>query len=737
MQKSSLVTAIASVLAIASTATAQQAAPGAESAATELEEVIVTAQRRTENLQNVPIAITAVSADRVEALHATRLTDLAGVAPGLVLDRGSANDTVTLRGVGGGGRNIGFGSRAGVYLDGVYIGQSTALNQPMLDIERIEVLRGPQGTLFGRNTVSGAVSIITRPPEDDFHADLVAATGNQDYQKYSVVANAPLGTDKLLGKFSFVDEQRDGFTKNLYNGDHVIGSLDLQSWRAALRAQPTDALTLDLIVDDTQDDSFRSGPESISTLTGGGTTDPNAPKPFETNTNTRRIKEGSNKGVNFTVNYSLPVAATLTSITAYRESRLFVQADNDYSPVDFVKTDYHDAFDQFSQELRLASDQDGRMRWVAGVFFLDEQADTHRDAGWGAAAPLLGLGLAANSITPADASIDTRSYAVFGSFDYDFTDRWTLNTGLRYTDETRDLRFDLDGSTSGLIGIATLDNFHDDASEDHWTPVVGLTFKASDDVNLYVRYSEGFKSGGWNVDFLNRNQIKDLDGNGRVDFAFLTETVTSYELGVKAEMLDRRLRANVAAFQSDYQDYQINSFVHFPGGVTVIQLTNAAKVETKGVELSLEAVPVEGLLLTLDAAYIDAKFDKFPGGGAAGTDASGNQLPFAPEWSGSISAQYSVPITAWNARLELFGQYAYRDPTYAGQENLPTQELGARNLTNARVSLEFAKRWGITVWGNNVFEDSYLTNQTRDFFGTRFVERGDPRTYGLELSARF
>lgn len=736
MKRFASTTIIAGLAGLAGPIAAQTVAPQPAANAA-LEEIIVTAQKRTENLQDVPIAISAIGADRIEQLHATRLSDLAAVAPGLSLDRGSANDTVYIRGVGGGGRNIGFGGRAGVYLDGVYIGQPSALNQPMLDIERVEVLRGPQGTLFGRNTVSGAVSIVTRPPADEFGARITASGGNWDYRSASVIADVPIVADKLLTKLSFSDERRDGFTTNLFDGDDVIGSLDLQSWRLGLRALPSDALTIDLIVDYTQDDSFRSGPESVSNLTGGGLTDPNAPEPFETRTNTPRIKETRNEGANLNITYDLPNSMTLTSITAYRESKLFVQADNDYSPVDFLHTEYRDEFEQFSQELRIASPSDRRARFVAGVFYLQETAETNRVAAWGAAAPLLGLGLAPNSSTPSDASIKTDSYAAFGSFDFNLTERWIFNAGARYTSEKRDLLFNLDGSNSGLVGIATLSGFRDDADEDRFTPTAGFTYRISDSTNLYARYSEGFKSGGWNIDFLNRNQVRDLNGDGRVDFAFDTETVKSYEIGAKSEFFERMLRLNIAAFQADYQDYQINRFVRFPGGITVIQLSNAAEVSTRGAELSIEALPFDQLRLTVDAAYIDGEFESFPGGGAAGSDASGNELPFSPEWSGSFSAQYTLPIPAWAGQLVLFGQYAYRTDTYAGQENLPAQELESRGLLNARIALQFAERWEISVWGNNVLDEEYLTNRTSDFLGTRFVERGDPRTYGVEASVQF
>jgi len=701
-----------------------------------LEEVVVTAQKRTENLQDVPIAVSAIAEDRIEQLHASRLSDLTAVAPNFSVEK--ANGTVYIRGVGGGGRNIGFGGRAGVYLDGVYIGQAAALNQSLLDIDHVEVLRGPQGHLFGRNTVSGAANIITRTPGSEFGGELIVGAGNLGYGSVGLRTDLPIVPDKVLAKASIGLERREGFTRNLFDGDKTIGSLDSQSYRAAVRFLASEALTIDVSADYMRDHSFRGGPESVSNLTGGGTTDPYAPAPWVVNTNTPRFKHAETGGAALNIQYELAGGSTITSITAYRTSKQAIQADNDYSPIDFLHTLYQDEFKQFTQELRIASPDEGRLRYVAGIFLLKEDADTNRVAAWGAPVVALGLGIPPNSSTPSAADIETKSYAAFGSLDFDLTDRFTLNAGGRYTSEKRKLLFNLDGSNSGLVGIATLKDFRDEDDENRFTPSIGATFKATDDVNVYAKYSTGFKSGGWNVDFLNRNQVRDLNNDGRADFAFDTETVQSYEIGAKTELFDRRVRLNLAAFIADYDDYQINRFVQFPGGITVIQLSNAAKVHTQGAELSLEALPITGLRLTLDAAYMDATFDDFKGGGPAGSDATGNELPFSPKWSGSASAQYTVDLPSMGSELTFFGQYAYRSRTYAGQENLPNQVLDARNIVNARVTLtHIDSNWAVSLWGANITDDDYLTNRTADFLGTKFVERGEPQTYGIEVTAAF
>ncbi len=714
-------------LACGATATAQEVV---------LEEVVVTAQKRTENLQDVPIAVSAVGAERVEQLHATRLADLTAVAPNFSVEK--ANGTVYIRGVGGGGRNIGFGGRAGVYLDGVYIGQAAALSQSLLDIDHVEVLRGPQGHLFGRNTVSGAANIITRAPAAEFGGEVTLGAGNLEYRSLGLRADLPIVEDKVLAKLSVGLEKRDGYTRNLFDDDRVIGSLDSQSYRGAIRLLPNEKVTVDVSADYMRDKSFRGGPESVSGLTGAGLVDPLAPNAYEVNTNTPRFKHVETGGGAVNVNYEQDDGSAITSITAYRTSRSAVQADNDYTPIDFLHTLYEDEFRQLSQELRIASSDEGRLRYVAGVFLLSEEADTKRVAAWGAAAVGLGLGLAPNSSTPSSAGIRTTSYALFGSLDYDLTERLTVNLGGRYTIEQRKLRYDLDGSNSGLVGIATLKGFKDEDEENRFSPSIGATFKATDDLNLYAKYSTGFKSGGWNVDFLNKNQVKDLNGDGRADFAFDTETVQSYEIGAKAELFERRLRLNAAVFAANYDDYQINRFVQFPGGITVIQLSNAAKVETKGVEVSFEAAPIRNLLLTLDAAYMDAAFDDFKGGGPGGADASGNALPFSPKWSGTASAQYTFDLPSLGSELTLFGQYAYRAETYAGQENQDNQRLGERKLVNARATFtHLGTGLSVSVWGSNITDQDYLTNRTADFLGTKFVERGEPQTYGLEVTARF
>jgi iron complex outermembrane recepter protein len=700
-----------------------------------LQEVVVTAQMRSENLQEVPIAASAFSAERLNELGAVRLTDLSTAAPSFSVERASNVDTVFIRGVGGGGRNIGFGGRAGVYLDGVYIGQTNAIDQTLADVERVEILRGPQGTLFGRNTVSGAVSIVTRAPQREFQAGVNVKVGNYRDRAGGAYVNGPIA-EAVAGKLSVFTERRDGFTLNLYDGNVDIGKIAVDSVRGALRFGSGSDLSVDVAGDFTRDHSLRGIYESVSGTTGTGTVDPFAPLPYQVNDNDLPVREQENYGGSATVNFHLTSMLSLTSISAYREVRAFRHNDNDYAPLSMLFTDYTDRFDQFTQELRLASGADGDFRFVAGVFFLTETANTYRTATAGSDAAGR-LPIAPGAVSLSSGEIKTDSYAAYANVNYDIVTALRLDAGARFTYERRNLLFNLDGARSGGFGIGVLPNFRDSDDENHVTPSISLTYSFADDANVYAKYSQGFKSGGWNVDFLNVRQITFQPGGG-TPFAFDTETADSFELGMKSEWFARRLRVNAALFATDYEDYQTNQFVAYPGGATVIQLNNAAKVETRGAELSVEAYLVEDLRANVDASYLDAEFDSFPGGGAAGADATGNRLPYAPRLSGSFGVTYALPMSLFDGKMTLFGQYAYRDSTYTSQENTSDQLLPSYGIYNGYVgwrSAQSALEMMFRV--QNIADKDYLVNRARDFLGTATVTHSDPRTYGLEVKARF
>ena len=701
-----------------------------------LQEVVVTAQMRSENLQEVPIAASAFSAERLSDLGALRLTDLSTTAPSFSIERASNVDTVFIRGVGGGGRNIGFGGRAGVYLDGVYVGQTNAIDQNLADVERVEILRGPQGTLFGRNTVSGAVNIVTLAPQHEFSAGVDVMGGNLSDHSVGAHINGPI-SDAVAGKASVFSERRDGYVLNLFDGDTDIGKIAVDSVRGALRFGNTSNLTVDLAGDYTRDRSLRGIYESVSGLTGKGTVDPLAPLPNQVNENDRPTREQENYGGSATVNWNLSSNLSLTSITAYRKVEAFRHNDNDYAPLSLLFTDYSDTFDQFTQEFRIASPSEGNFRYVAGLFFLNETADTYRTATVGSDAAGR-LPATPGAVSLINGEIETDSYAAFVNVNYNFAPALRLDAGARFTHERRGLFFNLDGSQSGGFGIGVLPNFHDHADENRFTPTISLTYLMADDANVYAKFSQGFKSGGWNVDFLNTKQITFLPGDNKTPFAFDTETVNSYELGLKSEWFAHRLRANVAVFEADYSDYQTNQFIAYPGGTTVIQLNNAAKVNTDGVEFTVEASLSDDLRVNVDADYLRAKFDSFPGGGAAGADATGNQLPYAPRVAGSGSLAYTIPARVFGGKLMVFGQYAYRNSTYTGQENTADELLPSYGIFNGYIGWRSDQSmWEFTVRAQNITDKQYLTNRAKDFLGTETVTYSEPRTYVAELKVRF
>ncbi len=730
----SLTVVVGLTLAQAGAAWAQS--PSAAGSSAVLEEVVVTAQMRSENLQQIPIAASAFSAERLSEIGALRLTDLSTAAPSFSIERASNVDTVFIRGVGGGGRNIGFSSRAGIYLDGVYVGQTNAVDQNLADVERVEILRGPQGTLFGRNTVSGAVSIVTRAPQHEFSAGVDAKIGNLRDREIGAHVNGPI-SDTVAGKMSVFSERRDGFVLNLFDGDNDIGKVSVDSVRGALRFGNESSFTADLAGDYTRDRSLRGIYESISGITGKGSVDPFAPLPYQVDDNDLPIREQENYGGSLTAKWNLSSDLSLTSITAYRKVEAYRHNDNDYAPLSLLFTDYTDGFDQFTEELRIASSASGDFRYVAGLFFLNETADTYRTATAGSNVTGL-LPIAPGAVIPITGQVRTDSYAVFANINYDIVEALRLDVGARYTNERRSLFFNLDGSQSGGFGTGVLPNFRDHADEGRFTPAISLTYSFTQNVNVYGKYSQGFKSGGWNIDFLNAKQVTFLPGSTQTPFAFDTETANSFELGLKSEWLSHRLRANAAAFVTDYKNYQTNQFIAYPGGTTVIQLNNAAKVNTDGVELTVEAFLSDDLRINVDGDYLHATFDSFPGGGAAGADATGNQLPYAPKMSGSLGLLYSIPIRIFGGKISLSGQYAYRDSTYTGQENTPDEVLQSYGVYNGNLGWRSAQSGlELTLRAQNIGGKEYLVNRGKDFLGTETVTRSEPRAYGLELKARF
>ena len=682
--------------------------------------IVVTAQKRSQNLEDVPLSIAVIDGDRLERSRALDLRGAAALVPNVSIQRQGAIDTVFIRGIGGGGRNIGFTTRAGVYVDGIYAGQFASVNQDALDLDRIEFLRGPQGHLFGRNTDSGAISIVTAAPTFDFAGSFEAGYGNKDLFELRGTVNAPLA-DSVAIRLSASHRERDGFTLNVPTGTD-LDNINRDSLRARLRAELGSDVTLDLAGDYSHDRTNKAIGEPISDTFGTGPSP--LPGAFDTPFNTDPLQVIRTGGASATLAWTIGQGLTLTSLSGYRSTRWQRRNDLDYVPLDFATMRYHDRFRQFSQELRANFTSD-RLSGVAGLYYFDEEATTDRRVFAGAQIGLLPFGLTPGLVAAVEAKVSTRSYAAFAAIDWSLSDKLTLNLGGRFTHDRLSLR---DYATQGplVFGLGVVPGFDDRQSADSLDPSIGLTFAAAPSTNLYARYARGYKSGGWNVDFISAAQFAER-------LRFRPERVDSGEIGVKHQ--GRDLRVSLAAFYMTIGDYQIDQFVDLGAGQTSIQLRNAARARSWGAEAQVDAQPVERLNVSVGLGYTHAAFARFRDGGGPGIDLDGNRLPYAPRFTGAAEARYAIPL-ALGPTLNLSADWSYRSTSFAGPENLPRQEIDARHLVGARASLD-GSRWQLAGWVRNLFGESYIDNRIFDFFQTAVIERGEPRTYGVSAKLVF
>lgn len=735
--RSSLLMALLAVLA----GTAGEAYAQDPSMAT-LDAIQVTVQKREEAAKDVPWSLTAFDAQALDRLRVRSINDVARLSANTFFSGSSGVNSLTMRGVGGGGRNVGFDPRVGVYLDGAYVGQAQALTMPWLDLEQVVFLRGPQGHLFGRNSVAGAVVMTSVPPTDSFEGEVRVAGGSRDLAEGSVVVSGPL-SDTLRGRVAASQEHQDGYVHNRADGQ-TLGGLERNSARASLAWVPSDQLEVRLTAD--------TGHLRQTIPYGQPTTDffgvPLLGPPLnkrEVNINDRPFVELQTGGVSLTGTYHAFGGGTFTSITSRRSTRQNRQNDMDYSAADIVKLRYQDRFSQISQEFRWASSDTGLVRSVLGFYAAREDANTQRyiDVGqdMGALVPVAGYPMrlpfgVAFGVKPGLAQASSRGQlrtdtaAVFGSVDWDLSDRWVAELGARYTWEKKDLAMQLDGRGSGALRVATLPNDQQSLRHTDFSPRASLIFRASDAVNAYVTYSTGFKSGGWNVDFLNVAQAAS-------GYGFSPETVRSWEVGLKGEAWDRRLSFEVAAFRARYEDFQVFQFVTLGSGTSALQLRNAAQATSEGVEASLALQATSALRVGLNAGLLRAQFDRFPNGDATGRDLAGNDLPEAPRQT--VGAQVDYRLKAGRAGwLDWHLDHSYRGSWFSAATNTPNEKVRSSQQTNASVRfVPVSGRWEVEVWGRNVFDRDVVVAHTRDFFGNEVVQYNAPRSVGITATWHF
>lgn len=707
-----------------------------------LDPIVVTTQKREQPVQEVPIAMTIVNEKDLEKARASSLAYLQQLVPGFSLENQSGSDALTIRGVGGGGRNIGFDPRVGVYLDGIYLGQVQALRQPLFDIERVEVLRGPQGHLFGRNTVAGAVNIVTNTPSNELEGYLRSVVGSNGTREAYATISGPI-TELVAGKISIATEMRDGFTTNNYGGQK-LDDLTRSSVRGRLVFHPNNQLDISLAVDKSNIKQKLTMGEAVSDLFGM----PLASGKLlvrKVNINTSPSDITNLWGSNLTANYKMDGDQTLTAIVGYRNTQQTSRQDSDHTSKDLLWTFSADEFEQFSEELRIASSDTGQNRYVFGLFHIKEVASTDRTASIGGDAattlvrhPLYPFsvpfpavtGTAVGATVSNNGKIETHSYALFGALDHEITTALTLNFGGRYTYETKDVVYNLDGSASGYLDIGNLNDYRDSRSEKHFLPTIGATYALNPQQNVYVKYASGFKSGGWNTDFLSSNGVKKP--------AFNTESVDSYEVGTKGQVKSGHFRYALAAYLSEYKDYQVLQLVDLGGGASSIELRNAARVESHGIEGNLALSATERLDIGIGFNLGKAYFTQF-GQCSASVNCTGHRLFFSPEFTSLVTMSYSMPMPSIKGKFGLYGEYSYHGSSYSDSVNDPTtQKLASREMVNMRWNyVAYNSHWDGSLWVRNLFNSDAVVSREKRFLGNLSLQRENPRAVGLEAKYNF
>lgn len=764
---------------------------------TVLEEVLVTAERREASLQKTAISMAAFDEDMLRSIGALESSDIADYTPNVEMVKTAVSTSalaISIRGVASGESSLAADPTVGVYIDGVYLGRSSVTAFEIVDLERIEVLRGPQGTLYGRNTTGGAVNVVTRKPTGEFGVVQDLTIAEDDYFRTATSINTPKFGD-FAAQLSFNHTERGGIVKSNYT-DNDLGEYDVQAWRLALRWTPTDSLTADYVYDHYQDDTnvnlaqishvrppnVAAGGDHYEQALAASSDDRRNRLPY-----TVDDKDGAfdMDGHALTIEWDLG-SAVLKSISSYREwDSEFDSASFGEFPTDgaSVLTDDYDGsivpagvyvptFDtfpagdsdheQWSQELQLiGSALDDRLDYTVGLYYFHEEARQFDPQAYAYPAPFAldgedlpdailnylcnGSCIGKSYLLTApdfEFKTDNDAYAAYGQFEYALNEQWSAILGVRWSEDEKESSLMNEFSDIGLSTVS------DDDSWSNFNPSFTLTYQWNDDTMLYGKAATGYRGGGYNIRATTASAFLDP-----VD----EEEITSFELGGKSEWWDKRLRLNGALFYYEYDDRQVNQFEAGAGGASS-KVVNAGDMDVSGLELELTALPIEGLMLQLSYGYLNPDHNEFittvsnPVTGFPVTDENGDPLVadisgfaatnvYAPKHSGAAIVQYTFPQQGFGTIITQLDA-TYRDDMAFSYQNNLYDSTDSQTLLNGRISLvDIPVPQGdlsLSLWGRNLTDED-VREWGIDFgqLGYAFNGYRETRTLGVDLNYRF
>ncbi len=745
-----------------------------------LEEVVVTAQKRAQSLQDVPIPVQAVSGDMLAQNGISTLSDLSSIAPGFMLaDTQGTQNTSALRGVSILAFGFGLEESIPFYLDGVYLGNGFDMLGDLLDVERVEVLKGPQGTLFGRNASGGAVSINRNKPSDEVEGEIGAGVGSYGLRTTRGVFNLPVN-DELKLRAGFTTRDRDGWQTNVTTGkedglaqDRTSGFLralwsvsdsleveysgdfgrqkDHPGYKSISAVQPG---FFELVWAGADPASFYSesnednatGNQGLSLFGGFIVVNPAEAQP-------KFIQDRKISGNALTATWDINDDLTLTSITSYRTVDTLVGTDADGGNVGMVNSWSEGKTEEFNQELRINAAWD-TVDWLLGFNFYQQERELSTTTYFSSLISRSQFG-GTEALTETSAGENsTDSYSLFADASWHLTDALNVTAGIRYSYDEKSYSL-LDAGNDSFNGRGVIYPNHSqlpDPStsswEDDWSNVsgrVGLDYSFDSDVMVFASISQGYKSGGFNTRFTLEGNAS--DGYFSPEFAskpFGEETNINYELGVKSELLDGRLRFNSSLFYYTYNDLQV---LFADGNSPVARTVNAEEFTGYGWDSELVYLATEGLTLSFNFLALDAKYTK-PLEDETGVVrvVEDSARPWSPDWSATMSVNYVVGLNdlgelrtnlTYSIQDDQFMRSTQVQEAYTDEDNI--QE--GYSLLNGRVSFYSAnEKLEVALWGRNILDEAYKSNligSSNSVAGVLMATRGEPRTYGLEAIYRF
>lgn len=699
-----------------------------------IEEIVVTAQKREQNLQDVPIAISALSPAFLEKREVTSMADLSGLAPNLKIDAAGSNRTSSIVSIRGGVQSnpqLYFEPSVGMYMDGVYIAKAQGSLFDVADIERIEVLRGPQGTLYGRNAVAGAINIVTRKPSGNFGGKVEGSYGNYDYRRVRASVDLPrLGifSAKLSGQLA----KRDGFYRVSGNSfTNEAQTLDSKSGMAQLRIEPFDALTVDYVFDISVNDQQASVAQAVA---GAGSLVPYlTPRKRQKNVSFdgENFEYAKNWGHALTASLDLGDVGTLKSITAQRKQKYRDSLDLDGTPIALGQSSRNTHYKQFSQELQLTG-RAGRLNYVLGGYYFDDSGFVINPQSFFSGA----------SETDSRFGFTTKAYAGYAQADYQITDALTFTGGLRYTHEKKTVERYLSRVTpaGSMVVIDLPKGVVAPAKFEKLSPTATLAYEFNPQLNVYARYAQGYRSGGFNAVANNALDVQRV---------FKPQVQNTYEIGMKSRLLDNKLQLNMAAFQNDLSDLQLSVFV--PGLSVGSLLVNAGKARVRGLEIEAVARPSDALTVQAGFGYLNSKYLQYMDGGV---DVADNRAyPHAPKYTVATSVDWQAVESSYG-KLNLIVDLNFTSeyyisayplvPTVAGQWPASATRSPGRSTLDARAVLSempIGSTTGtLSLWGRNLLNEDnplFFTNYGLGIQNMITAFFPDPRTYGVTLGLKF